>query len=60
MTEMEYVLKEVREAREGSEQALCYGSVDTMEKMYTLKGSIRALREIEQLIEEFERRKRED
>jgi hypothetical protein len=60
MTEIEYVLKEVSESRENAEYALCYGVMDTMEKVHNMRGFIRALREIEVFINNYEARKRED
>lgn len=60
MTEIEYVLKEVSDSRESAEQALCYGSMDTLEKVHNMRGFLRALRDIELFINEYQKRKRED
>lgn len=60
MTETEYILKEVTEKRESAEMSLCYGPVANEAQMRELRGALRVLKSIEEFIEDFERRKREE
>ena len=57
MTESDYILKEVREAKENVQEALCHGSVTSYDKVLELRGHIKAFRSIESFIVEYQKRR---